>query len=140
MHRPTRFEKSAKLRYKNTSYITCPEEGSPSFYGSSDRFRTTRQVGLVHGGFGQVGGGGKHIPEAKAERIRSNQRRIEAALREEAARKQQQETARIDSLSNQRQNYLDRVNQASSIGQPRGVRSGTQVGVSQTNILTGLTH
>ncbi|QDZ23208.1 hypothetical protein HOP50_09g57480 [Chloropicon primus] len=140
MQRPTRFEKSMKLRYKNTSYITCPQEGSPSFVSSEERFRTTRQSGLVRVSGSAHQGSGKQIPEAKAERIRNNQRRIELTLKEEATRKAQQEAARIDSLFHQRQNYLDRVNQASSIGQPKGVRNGTQVGVSQTNILTGLTE
>ena len=136
MQRPTRFQNSTALRYKNTSYITVPQEGSPSYVGHEERFRTSKQGGIMNrAGVGAKNG--KFIPEAKAERIRKNQARIDASLKEEANRKMQQETARIDSLSMQRQNYLDRVNQA-SFQKGRFVRA--QVGVSQANILTGLTE
>ncbi len=132
MQRPTRFQQSAALRYKNTSYITVPVEGSPSYVGHEERFRTVKQGGSM---ITDMGHNSRDVPEAKAERIRKNQARIEASLRAEATRKMQQEAARIDSLSTQRQNYLDRVNQASRVG---GVGVRAAAGVSQTNILTGL--
>ena len=134
MQRPTRFQNSAALRYKNTSYITVPQKDSPSYVGHEERFRTVKQGGTLTGSSKT---GSNYMSAGKAERIRKNQARIEASLQEEATRKMQQESARIDSLSLQRQNYLDRVNQATK---ERVVRA--QVGVSQIsqrNILTGLT-
>ena len=137
MQRPTRFQNSAALRYKNTSYITVPQEGSPSYVGHEERFTTIHQGGIHALPSSSASGHVNHVNAAKADRIRRNQARIEQSLKEEATRKMQQESARIDSLSTQRQNYLDRVNQA-SFQKGRFVR--TQVGVSQTNILTGLTE
>ena len=100
--RPHLLEKSAKLRYKNTSY-NLPEEGSPCFTGpatgSGPPGRSVCARRLWPGRRGREahpGGQGREW---------SNQREEPEAAKEEAARKQQQETARIDSLSNQR-NYL----------------------------------
>ena len=106
---PTRFQASLPHQYKNTSYITVPAEDTPSFVGNAERFQTYRQGGAIDTG---VRNYGRAVPSAKAERIRKNQARIQASLQEEATKKIQQEAARIESLSIQRQRYLDTLQQA----------------------------
>lgn len=122
-------------RYKNTSYITVPADNSPSFVGNSERFQTYRQAGPIDD-MKQC----KVIPAAKAERIRKNQARIEASLQDEAKKKSLQEAARIESLSLQRQRYLDRLQkpetQIERIERTIGQKEPASRAVR--NILTGL--
>lgn len=95
-------------RYKNTSYITVPTEGCPSYVGNEERLKTIHQSGII-----DVFKQDKNVPSAKVERIRKNQARIENHLKEKANKLEQQEASRIECLSIQRQRYLDRVQQAS---------------------------